>query len=170
MEQDFDQPLRTRSTTITPDNGIQPAAESPAPHRSFGPGILAAVGMAALAAGFGIGWASHTGGSKSNVNGGPTVAVHGMLQLGNDAYDSTGTTCYGTSGYNDISGGIAVTIGDQAGKTLAVTSLQPGKFANGGCELDFATQVPAGATLYTVVISHRGTQTFSPADIGGGFN
>lgn len=153
-----------------------PTPQPPAPaRRGFGPGILAAVGVVALAAGFGAGWVSHTSSSKTSSSG-ATVAVHGTLRLGGglDNYSTSatasGTTCSGAGGYNDISAGVAVTIGDQTGKTLGVTSLQAGHVDSGSCVFDFATSVPAGATLYTVVISHRGTQTFQPADVATGFN
>jgi len=151
------------------DYDVRPAA-APATRRGFGPGILGAVAAAALAIGFGAGWLSHTTNSTTSKPSGATTSVHGMLQLRDGNYSSVGNTCSGNGGYQDISGGVAVTIGDQTGKTLAVTSLQPGAFGGGGCQFTFAAQVPAGATLYTVTISHRGTQTFGPADVVGGFN
>jgi hypothetical protein len=139
---------------------------APAPRRGFGPAVLAATAVAALAVGFGAGWASHTSSSDSSS---ATTAVHGMLQLPDGGYTSVGNTCSGSGGYQDISAGVAVTIGDQTGKTLAVTSLQPGVFGGGGCQFTFSAKV-ASATAYTVTISHRGTQTFTPADVPGGFN
>lgn len=166
MDQDYE-PALSRATA--------PAPSAPA-RRGFGPGVLAAVGVVALAAGFGAGWASHTSSSKTSNGSGATVAVHGTLHLGGglDNYSTSatasGTTCSGAGGYNDISAGVAVTIGDQTGKTLGVTSLQAGHVDSGSCVFDFATSVPAGATLYTVVISHRGTQTFQPSDVATGFN
>lgn len=133
--------------------------------RQFGPAALAATAAIALAVGFVAGWASHAGGGSSSAS----TAVHGTLTLADGGYASIGTTCAGSGGYQDISAGVAVTIGDQAGKTLAVTSLGVGGFGGGGCQFAFSAKVPA-ATTYTVTISHRGTQTFTPADIPGGFN
>lgn len=122
----------------------------------------------ALAAGFGAGWFSHTGSTGS---GSPaaTTAVHGSLTLPDGGYTSVGSVCSGSGGYQDISAGVAVTIGDQAGKTLAVTSLGAGGFGGGGCVFPFSASVPAAAS-YTVTISHRGTQVFPAADVASGFN
>jgi len=149
------------SSTTTPP--LSPAKPQPSLVRTSTLAISTAL---ALAAGFGAGWASHTssGGSSS-----ASTAVHGTLTLPDGGYTSVGTTCAGSGGYQDISAGVAVTIGDQTGKTLAVTSLQAGTFGGGGCQFAFSAKV-ATATTYTVTISHRGTQTFTPADIPGGFN
>ena len=148
------------SATVT----TPPAAS--APRRSFSAAVLAAVAAIALAVGFGAGWASHTSSSTSSS---ATTAVHGTLTLPDGGYTSIGNVCSGSGGYQDINAGVAVTIGDQTGKTLTVASLKPGHFGGGGCQFDFTATVPA-ATTYTVTISHRGTQTFSPADVASGFN
>src|SRR5690242_14867624 len=104
MDQDY-QP-RTRSTAESADT-------PPSARRGFGPGILAAVGVVALAAGFGAGWVSHTSSGKAGTNSGAAVALHGTLHLagGADNYSTSstasGTTCSGAGGYNDISAGVA---------------------------------------------------------------
>lgn len=136
------------------------------PGHTFGVAILAGTAAAALAAGFGAGWFAHT---SSGTSSSATTAVHGTLTLPDGGYTSVGSTCSGSGGYQDISAGVAVTIGDQGGRTLAVTSLGTGGFGNGGCIFPFSAQV-AAATTYTVTISHRGTQTFTPADVASGFN
>lgn len=149
---------------MTHDFVVQPTS------RHFGARAVFAFGALGIAlggiAGFGAGWASHTSSSAGNT---ATTAVHGTLTLPDGGYSSVGNTCSGSGGYQDINAGVAVTIGDQAGKTLAVTSLGAGGFGGGGCVFPFAAQVPA-ATTYTVTISHRGTQTFTPADVTAGFN
>lgn len=150
------------------DNATIAAPASSAPRRTFGPVVLAAVAVVALGAGFGTGWASHTS-SSGNGSSSATTAIHGTLTLPDGGYSSIGTVCSGSGGYNDLTAGTAVTIGDQTGKTLAVTSLGAGGFGNGGCVFPFAAKVPA-ATSYTVTISHRGEQVFPASDIAAGFN
>lgn len=154
----------------------QPPTTATRPRRTFGTAVLAATIVIAASSGFGAGWVSHTssggsgsGGPASSATSSAAIAVHGTLTVPDSGFSSGGTTCSSADGYQDISAGVAVTIGDQAGKTLAVTSLTPGHRANSSCQFDFAAQVPT-ATTYTVTISHRGTQTFASADIAGGFN
>ncbi|WP_194924556.1 hypothetical protein [Catenulispora pinisilvae] len=151
----------------------QPPTVTDTPRRSFGTAVLAATAVVALGVGFGAGYVSHTSSSASSsattASSSATTAVHGTLTLPDGGYSSVGTTCSGSGGYQDISAGVAVTIGDQTGKTLAVTSLAAGTFGGGGCQFAFSTNV-AAATTYTVTISHRGTQTFTPADVASGFN
>lgn len=143
----------------------QTTAPARAPRR-FGPAALATTAAVALAVGFGAGWLAHT---SSGTSSSASTAVHGTLTLPDGGYNSVGSVCSGSGGYQDISAGVAVTIGDQAGKTLAVTSLQSGAFGGGGCQFAFSANVPA-ATSYTVAISHRGTQVFPASAIAGGFN
>lgn len=162
MDQDVD---HSWNDDATPVRSRQPAATTPG--RTFGIAVLAGTAVAALAVGFGAGWLAHTSSSSSSSSA--TTPVHGSLTLPDGGYNSVGDTCSGSGGYQDISAGVAVTIGDQTGKTLAVTSLQAGTFGNGGCVFTFSAKV-AAATTYMVTISHRGTQTFTPADVAGGFN
>lgn len=147
-----DAPIRRSITT----------APATPPRRTFPTAALAGTATVALAIGFGAGWLAHSSSSA-------TTAVHGSLTLPDGGYTSTGDVCSGSGGYQDISAGVAVTIGDQTGKTLAVTSLAAGTFGGGGCQFAFSAKVPA-ATTYTVTISHRGTQTFTPTDVTSGFN
>lgn len=109
---------------------------------------LAASTALALAVGFGAGWASHTTSASTG-----TTAVHGMLQLPDGGYTSVGNVCSGSSGFQDISAGVAVTIGNQDGKTLAVTSLQPGTFGGGGCQFAFSTKVASATTGFNMTLS-----------------
>lgn len=152
---------------LSTDTTTPPAAAAGATRRSFSPAVLAATTVLALAAGFGAGWVAHTSSSASAA----TTAVHGTLQLPKGGYDAAGDACSGSGGYSDITAGTAVTIGDQTGKTLAVTSLQAGQFNfdGGGCQFTFTAKVPA-ADSYTVTISHRGTQVFPASAVAGGFN
>jgi len=119
----------------------------------------------------------------------PAVDVHGEIRLAfiaSDlslnardevadglAYAHVGDPCTALGGYSDISAGTAVTIGGSQGQTLAVGALsagslggQPGLSAT--CDFTFSVQAPGGQSLYTVTISHRGTQTVTPADLADG--
>lgn len=79
--------------------------------------------------------------------------------------------CVAIGGYNDITQGAAVTIGGQTGQTLGIGALSAGNVGvtgaenNAVCLFDFSVAVPSGQSVYTVTISHRGTQTFTPAEV-----
>jgi len=128
-----------------------------------------------IAAGVGIYFAVGSGPAQ--------VHVHGTLQLGAlSAVDNTGTAANGDSctagqGYSDISAGTTVVVGGGNGQTLAVGALSAGVETNvdnslgtplGDCVFSFDVAVPGGQSAYTVTISHRGTQTFTPAQVAAG--
>lgn len=101
-----------------------------------------------------------------------TIHVHGALNLGllaagdttNPSNPTAGDSCEATGGYSDITQGATVTIGAQTGQTLAIGALSSGiETASGYCAFSFDIAVPASQSAYTVTISHRGTQTFTPA-------
>jgi len=102
-----------------------------------------------------------------------TITVHGSVTLGPGAYAPTGNgSCTADpGGYSDISAGTAVTIGDQTGATIAVGQLDAGRAIgdsasfDAGCVFAFDVKAPGGRTEYTVTVSHRGTQVFTPDQI-----
>lgn len=110
------------------------------------------------------------------------VTVHGSLDLGllaavDTAPNATpgsptaGDPCSTVpgSGYDDIAPGTTVTVGGSTGQPLGVGALAAGhENAQGYCEYDFSVQVPGGQSAYTVTISHRGTTTFTPAQVAAG--
>jgi hypothetical protein len=120
--------------------------------------------------------------SQIGVNGTLTIPFLGTDLFAPNAKDTAvdastdpriGDPCIALGGYSDISQGIAVTVGGQTGQTLGVGSLQagevkgdPGKPAS--CQFYFSVYVPAGQSVYTVTISHRGTQTFTPDQVAQG--
>jgi len=160
---DNDQGGMRFSTGVPPTAAYEaPAATAPA-RRGVAPGIVAAIAIIGLGIGFGAGYAAHGSGTASK----KTVTVHGSLTLTQGAYkEGDGTDCTAGDGFSDISPGTAVTVGDDAGATLAVGQLQAGQITGGGCAFGFDVKVPAGRTSYTVTVSHRGTQVFSPDQIG----
>lgn len=145
------------------DTSEQPVTAAAAKQRSFSTAIVAGIAVVCLGAGFGAGYVAHGSATTS----GKTVTVHGTLTLTQGAYrNGDGTSCTAGDGFSDISPGTAVTVGDDTGATLAVGQLQAGQNNGSGCAFAFDVKVPAGRTSYTVTVSHRGTQVFSPDQIG----
>lgn len=171
----------------------EPAAPPAAPWwRQPGPAIL--VGALIIAAGIGTGIAV-TGSKRATAapadspSPSPsTLYVTGSLTIpfgttldptARDTAADTSTApvlrdpCVTEGGYTDISDGTAVTIGGATGQTLAIGSLDAGRVTtnasnNAECQFGFSVPVPAGQSLYTVTISHRGTQTFTPDQVTQG--
>lgn len=68
-----------------------------------------------------------------------------------------GHPCSTVDGYSDIRPGAEVVISDDAGRTLAITSLGRGRFnASLQCSFPFHARVPAGLGFYGVEVTHRG--------------
>ncbi len=177
---DDQQPAIRYSAGAPPQEAYQPSAPIPTSPTGprFGTGALAAAIAGSLAAGVAVGYLAFHGGGKQTTGAAATpsaspsadtITMHGSLTLKHPAWVSaTGTLgedCTALDGYNDISAGTAVTIGDQTGATIVVTQLEQGQVTADGCAFNFDTQVPAGRTSYTVTVSHRGTQVFSPDQI-----
>lgn len=130
-----------------------------------------------VAAGVGIGIAVGSGSGTAQIH------VRGTLQLGPlSAVAASGTAvngglCTAGQGYDDITPGATVTVGGGQGQTLAVGALSAGVERNvddslgvlaGDCVFSFDVAVAGGQSAYTVTISHRGTQTFTPAQAAAG--
>lgn len=192
-ERDAFEPVRSRTgqqppaAAYTPGPTPEPAYYPPQPptrtRGTFGLPLLIGSSLAALAVGVAVGWAAfHKTDAKPAATPAAaapgatpaaatiTVSGHLTLQRGFLFQDASSTTCSANpnDGFTDISEGVAVTIGDQTGQTLAVTQLEAGLLVSGNlaghaCQFGFSAQVPGGKTLYTVLISHRGTQTFTHA-------
>ena len=139
---------------------------------------LAGVAVAVVAVGVGAYFAGHatapstatdTAGAAVPAGGGSSIHVRGTLSLPLLGFidtsvagqNSDGDTCQATSGYDDITGGAAVTVGGATGQTLGIGALSSGGISNSACVFSFDVPVPSGQSVYTVTISHRGTQTFT---------
>lgn len=85
---------------------------------------------------------------------------------------TTAQGCEGTGPYSDMSSGTAVVITDPEGRQVAVGVLQFGRSAAGNsntCVMPFsASDVPRGLPSYSITISHRGTQVFTPSKAQAG--
>lgn len=102
-----------------------------------------------------------------------TFIVHGEMEL----YDYTGDnilryqgTCSGYEGYDDMVAGAQVVIRDATGETVAVSALDEGEpQGRTSCIFPFTVEdVPAGESIYSVEVSHRGEITFKEdeAEVG----
>lgn len=176
--------------------GPEPVAEAAA-HvgapwwRQPGPAIIAGAVVIAVGVGTGIALAGSGSGSLASAPPSPspsTIEVAGTitipfgLTLDPTARDTSVApgenphpydVCVAEGGYTDISAGTAVTIGGPAGQTLGIGSLGPGRVTsndanNAECQFGFSVPVAGGQSLYTVTISHRGTQTFTPDQVAQG--
>lgn len=121
------------------------------------PLVWGLVGVVVGAGGVGGAWAASSGGSSEVL-----FTLRGSLTLKNPvALDSNYTRCSGTSGYDDIVQGAAVTVYDAGGAVVGSGSLGAGKYATPGedssCVFRFAvTGVSSGSKFYQVEVSHRG--------------
>jgi hypothetical protein len=103
--------------------------------------------------------------------GHPTHQVAGTFVLTDTSIYSKGITAYGTicegtGGYSDLSAGVSVILKDENDKTIAATSLGTGTGNSLICTFHFTLpDVPDNATFYNIQISHRGTVSFSHADM-----
>lgn len=121
--------------------------------------LLAAA--AAVAIGLGVYFAVGSGPGQVHVRGTLTLAAGGFLPANNG--------CQGDGGYSDITPGTAVMVGGSTGQTLGVGALSTGQEdANSNCVFTFDVAVPAGQSVYTVTISHRGTQTLTADQVANG--
>lgn len=94
------------------------------------------------------------------------VHVHGTLAIAAGGFLPLNLGCQGDGGYSDITTGVAVTVGGANGQTLGIGALGVGHEDSAAeCVFPFDVQVPAGQSLYTVTISHRGTQTLTPDEL-----
>lgn len=159
-QRDEQQPAIRYSIGEPPQPTRATPPRTPLRERRIRLGVAAAAAVAIILAGAGIWAITRSGDSFGSIN------VHGSITLRSGAYNfGSGTSaCSAADGFNDISAGTAVLIGDQTGATIAVGQLQPGHLAQAGagCSFDFDVKAPGGRLSYTVTISHRGTQVFSP--------
>lgn len=117
----------------------------------------------------------------------PSFTTHGTLTLTStinlDGYadniagsaatlaNTTGETCSGAGGYDDLIPGAQVKVSDASGKTLALGQLDPGKYDAqlGTCTFTFTVPgTPAEQAFYGVMVSHRGAPQFTYAQMKTG--
>jgi hypothetical protein len=117
----------------------------------------------------------------------PPFTTHGTLTLtstiNSDGYadsisgsastlaNTTGETCSGNGGYDDLIPGAQVKVSDASGKTLALGRLDPGKYDAqlGTCTFTFTVPgTPAKQAFYGVMVSHRTGPQFTYTQMKAG--
>jgi len=90
------------------------------------------------------------------------------LSNGGPNFSKTAQGCQGTGGYSDLAAGTAVVVTDSEGQQVAVGAMQTGKLDAGNrnwCVMTFSVpSVPRGLPSYSVTISHRGTEVYTPEE------
>jgi len=93
------------------------------------------------------------------------------IRGGANAANTTGETCFGDGGFDDLVAGSQVKIADASGKTLALGKLDPGKYdaTYGTCTFAFnVAGTPAGLSFYGVTVGHRNGPQFTYAQMQAG--
>ncbi|HEY3873483.1 MAG TPA: hypothetical protein VGM10_34315 [Actinocrinis sp.] len=191
MEERRDEPAQEPLECLGTDTQPEPATPATSSWWRTRP-VAAIAATAPLAVAFVAGWLVHSPpagnpdaavGTLASASTSAQITLNGAITLG--PFDGTDTApgaatavhdgdpCVATGGYTDISQGVAVTVGNQTGQTIGVGSLDAGTITGqaggpGQCQFSFSVPVPASESLYTVTISHRGTQTFTPAQVENG--
>ncbi|UUU37942.1 hypothetical protein [Streptomyces sp. NBC_00162] len=135
-----------------------------------------ATGLAGLLLGSGITYLASSGSEdEPRPEKGPaTFQMGGSMKISGD-YKSVskdyGGGCSGVGGYKDIRAGAQVNVYDSAGRVLATGSLDKGAATESKtgtvtvCTFPvIVNDVPTGAGLYQVEVSHRGKLSISEAD------
>jgi hypothetical protein len=89
--------------------------------------------------------------------------VRGTLSLYADAptWMSTGDTCSGTGGYDDIDVGAGVVVRDGSGQLLGTSQLESGRYEAGACTFEFVVRDIPDADHYSVRVGSRGGLEYS---------
>lgn len=111
-------------------------------------------------------------GTATSTEPASSFAVYGSLEMSiaDTTYDSTGRTCAGDGGYDDIRAGAQVVVTDADGGTVALGELSQGRMDGSApyatCQWRFTVaDVPAGAGFYGVEVTHRGEMTFTEQEL-----
>ena len=97
------------------------------------------------------------------------ITVTGSLSLvSGRGVDTSGSSCRGTDGYDDLREGAQVVVTDPAGVTLAVTQLGVGESKDSTtCTFPFTVKVRAGRGIYGIEVSHRKMVYYTEAELAG---
>ena len=121
---------------------------------------MVVVVVASLAVG---GWiVSGAGGMKHTVTG--TLALSDSASFSGL---STGDSCYGEGGYDDMHSGAQVVVEDETGKTLGTGELGTGTYDGSSCDFAFSVAGVSKASFYRVSAgnSSRTGPQYSFADL-----
>jgi hypothetical protein len=81
--------------------------------------------------------------------------------------DGPANNCQGRRGYDDIEGGLSVTVRDETARILATGNLENGQrsAAGGSCRFDFRILNIKQADFYSVEVGRRGSLSFSHTEM-----
>jgi hypothetical protein len=121
----------------------------------------------------------HSGTSSASTVTAPSIPTSYTLQgsitlattssFGSANYTSSGGTCHGTNGYNDMTAGAGVNVYNAQGTVVALGQLETGSVTAGGCTFSFsAPGVPDDGGIVQVEVSHRGRISLPPEEAKSG--
>lgn len=85
-----------------------------------------------------------------------------VMSLGEGAVDTTGESCSGTDGYEDVNATTPVVVTDADGEELARTELGPGEAPDErSCVFGFTVELTEGEERYEIIIGDRGGRTLT---------
>lgn len=96
-----------------------------------------------------------------------TNTITGTMSLKDSAFGglTSGTACTGSdagSGYGDINQGAQVTVSNNSGSILALSSLDAGSAdGSGNCVFNFTVQSVPYSSFYQIEVTHRGNVDYS---------
>lgn len=102
----------------------------------------------------------------------PVYSIKGSFQLvdENIGGEVTSNNCYGTGGFNDIRGGMPVTIRDEKSLIIAMGATSEGTHSAGKnsdvqCVFEFKIERVPKTNFYTIEIGRRGQLNYSFEDM-----
>ncbi len=95
------------------------------------------------------------------------LTITGEVLLHDTRINTTGNSCRGSGGYDDLREGAQVVVTDATGKSIGIGTLGTGVSNTNICTWEFSVTVPAGGGIYGVEVSHRGKLQYSEADLAG---
>ncbi len=133
-----------------------PTDQSPPAPRKRRTGLIVGLVAAAVVLLVGVGGGAFALTGTSRVAAPRTFGFNGTFQITSDCLNV---------GYSDIRGGIQVVVTNEHQTVLAAAPL----VSDGPCRWTFDVRnVPAGAKLYGLTVSHRGTVQYTEAELRAG--
>jgi hypothetical protein len=139
--------------------------------------IIAAIAAAVLLTGGGAAYAATRSGSShhGHQSSSRTLFINGHITADPSTFMRSyhlthpyEPGCAPDTGYTDLPGA-QVVVTDDAGHTLAVGHLDQGSYRDDECSFAFTVAgIPAGRKFYGITVSHRGTLTYTEAQLTAG--
>ena len=96
-----------------------------------------------------------------------TRTINGVFRLGSPLVSRRQGECFGTKGFSDINGEMAVIVKDGKGEILAVGKTQKGKDTDTReiCAFSFKIENVPLKNFYSIQVGRRGSVVFSKAEL-----